>query len=52
LGAHLNWQVGEQTTLEIDGSWSKAENNPGLDKGFFMNMGTRNVGVNPEWHLN
>jgi len=52
LGAHLNWQLGEQTTLDMDGSWSKAENTPDPKSGFFINVGPRNVGVNPEWHLN
>jgi len=52
LGAHLNWQLGEQTTLDIDGSWSKAENNPDPRAGYFIKGGSRHVGVNPEWHLN
>jgi len=51
LGAHLNWQIGEQTTLDVDGSWSKAENAPNPRNGFYMNMGTHNAGVNPEFHL-
>jgi len=52
LGAHLNWQLGEQTTLDIDGAWSRAENAPDPRAGYFINAGTRNIGVNPEWHLN
>jgi len=52
LGANLRWQIGEQTTLDIDGSWSKAENNPDPRSGYLINAGTRNIGVNPEWHLN
>jgi len=52
VGANLNWQIGEQTTLDVDGSWSKAENDPDPLKGYFANLGPRNVGVNPEWHLN
>jgi len=52
LGAHLNWQLGEQTTLDIDGSWSKADNNPDPRNGYFINIGSRHVGVNPEWNLN
>jgi len=52
LGAHLNWQLGEQTTLDIDGSWSKAENHPDARAGYFINVGNRHVGVNPEWNIN
>jgi len=52
LAAHLNWQVGEQTILDVDGSWSKADNNPDPNKAFLSNMGMPQVGVNPEWHLN
>jgi len=52
LGTHLNWQLGEQTTLDVDGAWSKAENAPDPDASYFINAGPRNVGVNPEWHLN
>jgi len=52
VGANLNWQLGEQTTLDVDGSWSKAESDRDPRKNFFTNMGPRNVGVNPEWHLN
>jgi len=52
LGAHLNWQLGEQTTLDVDGSWSKADNNPDLGKAFLSVLGTPQVGVNPEWNLN
>jgi len=52
LGAHFNWQLGEQTTLDMDASWSRAENKPDPKSGFFINAGPRNIGVNPEWHLN
>ncbi|MGH8078974.1 MAG: TonB-dependent receptor [Lysobacter sp.] len=51
LGVNVAWQVGEQTSLDFDGSYSKAEENSG-GKGYFMVMGARNVGVNPTWHLN
>jgi len=51
IGANLAWQLGEATTLDIDGSWSKAEDDTG-GRGYFTVMGTRNVGVNPVWHLN
>jgi len=49
LGANLNWQLGEQTILDMDGSWSKAESDA---NNFFLNMGPRNAGINPEWNLN
>jgi len=52
LGAHLNWRLGEQTTLDVDGSWSKAENHPDPNDGFFMNLGHLTAGLNPEWTLN
>jgi len=52
LGVNLDWQIGEQTALNFDGSWSKAGNNNDPSKNFFTNMGPRNVGVNPEWNLN
>jgi len=52
LGANLSWAMGEQTTLEFDGSWSKADNDPDLRKGYYTNVGAPNVGVSPEWNLN
>jgi len=52
VGANLSWQVGEQTTLDVDGSWSKADNDPDPRKGYFTTIASRQVGVNPEWHLN
>jgi len=52
LGANLVWHIAEQTTLDFDGSWSKADNNPNPQDGFFTLAGQRNVGVNPEWNLN
>jgi len=52
LGANLVWHIGEQTTLDVDGSWSRAENDPDPRKGYYVNMGSSNVGVSPEWHLN
>jgi len=51
LGANLVWQLSDETALDIDGSWSKAENDS-AGKGYFLVMGTRNVGVNPTWNLN
>lgn len=50
-GINVAWQVGEQATLDFDGSYSKAEENDG-GKQYFMVMGTRNVGTNPTWNLN
>jgi len=52
VGANLNWHIGEQTALNIDGSWSRADNDPDPRKGYYINMGQRNVGVNPEWNIN
>jgi len=52
VGANLDWHLGEQTTLNIDASWSRAENDPDPRKGYYINMGKPNVGVNPEWNLN
>jgi len=52
VGANLIWHVGEQTTLDFDGSWSRADNDPDPRTGFYAVAGQRNVGVNPEWQLN
>jgi len=52
VGANLNWQLGEQTTLEFDGSWSRADNDLNPRKNFHTNMGQRLVGRNAEWNLN
>jgi len=49
LGTNLDWQISEQTILNVDGSWSKAESNA---SNIFTNLGPRNIGTNPEWHLN
>jgi len=51
LGANLAWQISDELALDIDGSWSKAEND-GAGKSYFQVVGTRNIGVNPTWHLN
>jgi len=52
VGVHLNWQPGEQTTLDVDGSWSKAENNNAPQDNYYVGLGARNIGVNPVWELN
>jgi len=52
LGANLSWKIGEQTALEFDGSWSKADNNPDPRKGYFMNVNQGNLGDHLEWNLN
>jgi len=52
IGANLNWQVGEMTTLEFDGSWSRADNDPDPSKGYFTNIGRVWGDVTPEWNLN
>jgi len=52
IGANLKWDIGELTTLDVDGSWSRADNKPDPRNGFYAVLGRRNVGVNPEWHLN
>jgi len=52
LGAHLNWQVGEHTTLDVDGSWSQADNNPDPRKSFYSNINHIYPGLTPEWVLN
>jgi len=52
LGAHLDWQVGERTTLAFDGSWSKADNTPDPRKGYYISINRPHFGVNPQWHLN
>jgi len=52
LGANLSWQLGGQTTLELDGSWSRADNDPNPRKGFFSNFVQPLAGSNPEWNLN
>jgi len=52
VGANLSWQVAEQTTLEFDGSWSKADNHPAPTKGFFTNFYREFPGINAEWNLN
>jgi len=51
LGANLVWELGEQTTLDIDGSYSKAENDSD-SKNYNFVIGARNIGVNPVWNLN
>lgn len=51
LGVDVAWQLSDQTTLDFDGSYSKAEERSG-GKGYFLVMGARNVGVNPTWSLN
>jgi len=51
LGANLEWYLSDATRLDVDGSWSKAEND-GAGKNYFVVMGTRNTGVNPVWNLN
>jgi len=52
VGANLNWRLGEQTTLDVDGSWSKAENDPDPRKNFYASLNVPQVGINPEWELN
>jgi len=52
LGTNLSWRLGEQTTLEFDGSWSKADNSPDPREGIYASINKPNLGVNPEWHLN
>jgi len=52
LGAHLNWQVGEYTALDVDGSWSKADNNPDPRKVYYSNINHIYPGLTPEWNLN
>jgi len=49
FGANLDWQLSEQTILEMDGSWSKAESDA---RNVFANLGPINTGVTPEWNLN
>jgi len=51
FGANLVWQLSNQTALDIDGSWSKAEND-GAGKSYFQVIGRVNDGVNPVWNLN
>jgi len=52
LGANLNWQIGEQTTLNVDASWSKADNDPDPNKGFYASINRPQTGINPEWTIN
>ncbi|QWP76967.1 TonB-dependent receptor [Lysobacter sp. K5869] len=51
VGVNVDWSLSDQTSLNFDGSYSKAEENSG-GKGYFMVLGARNVGVNPTWNLN
>jgi len=51
LGANLAWQISDETTLDFDGSWSKAENDS-AGKNYGIVIGMRNLGVNPRWNLN
>jgi len=52
VGANLSWNIGEYTTLEFDGSWSKADNNPDSHKGFFTSFLTELPDIDAEWNLN
>lgn len=51
IGVNVDWSLSDQTSLNFDGSYSKAEENSG-GKGYFMVLGARNVGVNPTWNIN
>lgn len=51
FGANLAWQLSDQTTLDIDVAYSKAEDK-GAGKHYYLVTGARNVGVNPTWNLN
>jgi len=51
FGANLIWHINDETTLDVDGSWSKAENDSD-GKNYNFVIGMRNVGVNPRWNLN
>jgi len=52
VGANLSWQVGEQTTLDFDGSWSRADNDPDPRNGFYTNINTSYDGIISRWNLN
>jgi len=51
FGANLAWQVNDDTTLDFDGSYSRAENDS-AGKNYDIVIGLRNIGVNPVWNLN
>lgn len=51
VGVNVDWQLNDSTSLNFDGSYSKAEEDSG-GKQYFMVMGARNTGVNPTWNLN
>jgi len=51
LGMNLAWEMNDQTTLDVDSSWSKAENVSNPYKNYFMVISRPNFGVSPEWNL-
>jgi iron complex outermembrane receptor protein len=51
VGLNMAWQFDESTKITVDIADSKAWNKL-YDNGYFLVMGTRNVGVNPTWNGN
>jgi len=51
LGGHINWQIDPSLQVDWDTAVSRAWNKESQD-GYFVVLGTRNVGANPTWTNN
>lgn len=51
LGGHINWQIDPSLQVDWDTAVSRAWNKQSQD-GYFVVLGTRNVGANPTWTNN
>jgi TonB-dependent receptor len=51
FGSHITWQIDPSMELDLDSAASGAWNKQSQD-GYFVVLGTRNVGVNPTWTNN
>ncbi|MDQ0010394.1 TonB-dependent receptor [Luteibacter jiangsuensis] len=51
IGGHINWQIDPSLQVDWDSAVSRAWNKESQN-GYFVVLGTRNIGVNPVWTNN